>query len=254
MCLLPMLDTCRGPISMTMIILKIGGKLTRQILFKTPLLLQWWFRLQIHIKGNFLLACAFVPHEKEGSTIVASSSGIAFLPPGLPFLARISAYFILKLGMARFYAHLTVEHPALKVFNLLSVIVETALYRKGKLNLEENLGTSKKACTATSCMWTWLFFSSTSYTFHGLAGKSRSRGLLWKFLAWQLDCRGIKSWVSSAIGRGSIIHGNFIRWISFERIKIVTTCSALLTQDLIQYPIQLAVNHRLINLILGIHV
>jgi NAD(P)-dependent dehydrogenase (short-subunit alcohol dehydrogenase family) len=94
------------------------------------------------VKGNFFLARAFLPYKKGNGTIVASSSCIAFLPPGLPFLARISAYSISKLGMARFYEYVAVEHPDLNVFNVQPAIVETDLYTKGELNLD-TLDTSK---------------------------------------------------------------------------------------------------------------
>ncbi|KAN0102179.1 NAD(P)-binding protein [Hyaloscypha variabilis] len=101
----------------------------------------WWKTFEINIKGNYLLTRAFLPYKKTGSTIVANSSGFAFLPPGLPFLAKNSAYSTSKLGTARFYEFLAVEHPDLNIFILQPGVVRTALYTKGELTLDDTLDT-----------------------------------------------------------------------------------------------------------------
>jgi NAD(P)-dependent dehydrogenase (short-subunit alcohol dehydrogenase family) len=90
-----------------------------------------------------VFAQAFLPHKKSGGTIVAYSSGFAFLPPGLPFLAKNSAYSTSKLAMARFYEFLAVEHPDLNVFILQPGVVKTALYEKGELQLDSTIDSSK---------------------------------------------------------------------------------------------------------------
>jgi short-subunit dehydrogenase len=117
---------------------------------------------QINIKGNYILAREFLPYKKEGGTIVANSSGFAFLPPGLPFLAKKSAYSISKLGTARFYEFLAVEHPDLNVFILQPAIVRTALYTKGEFTLNDTVDTSKLSLSLynTSSYLTVLSFSS----------------------------------------------------------------------------------------------
>ena len=76
---------------------------------------------------------------------MAYSSGFAFLPPALPFLAKNSSYSTSKLATARFYEFLAVENPDLNVFILQPGVVRTALYEKGKLDLESTLDTSKIA-------------------------------------------------------------------------------------------------------------
>jgi NAD(P)-dependent dehydrogenase (short-subunit alcohol dehydrogenase family) len=98
---------------------------------------------KINIKGNYILAREFLPYKKEGGTIIANSSGFAFLPPALPFLAKNSAYSTSKLGTARFYEFLAVENPDLNVFILQPGIVRTALYTKGELALDSTVDTSK---------------------------------------------------------------------------------------------------------------
>ncbi len=101
------------------------------------------FASQINIKGNYELTRAFLPYKKAGGTVIANSSGFAFLPPSLPFLAKNSAYSVSKMGTARFYEFLAVEHPDLSVFILQPGIVRTALYTKGELTLDETLDTGK---------------------------------------------------------------------------------------------------------------
>jgi NAD(P)-dependent dehydrogenase (short-subunit alcohol dehydrogenase family) len=88
-----------------------------------------------------LLARAFLPYKKSGGTIVAVSSGFAFLPPTLPFLAKNSAYSVSKMGTARFYEFLAAENPDLNVFGLQPGVIRTALYEKGKLDLEDTIDT-----------------------------------------------------------------------------------------------------------------
>ncbi|KAE8445557.1 hypothetical protein EG329_013321 [Mollisiaceae sp. DMI_Dod_QoI] len=95
----------------------------------------------LNIKGNYVLARAFLPCKKAGGTIIAYSSGFAFLPPTLPFLSKSSAYSVCKMGTARFYEFLAVEHPDLNVFVLQPGIVRTALYEKGELELDATLDT-----------------------------------------------------------------------------------------------------------------
>ena len=73
---------------------------------------------------------------------MAYSSGFAFLPPALPFLAKNSAYSVSKMGTARFYEFLAVENPDLHVFILQPGIIRTALYEKGQLELDATLDTS----------------------------------------------------------------------------------------------------------------
>ena len=97
---------------------------------------------QINIKGSYVLARAFLPYKKAGGTIIAYSSGFAFLPPALPFLAKASAYAVSKMGTARFFEFLALENPDLNVFVLHPGIVRTALYDKSELNLD-TLDTSK---------------------------------------------------------------------------------------------------------------
>jgi NAD(P)-dependent dehydrogenase (short-subunit alcohol dehydrogenase family) len=80
-----------------------------------------------------ILAQAFLPHEKRGGVIAAYSSGFAFLPPSLSFLAKKSAYSTSKLALARFHEFLAAEHPDLHVFVLHSGVIKTALYEKGEL-------------------------------------------------------------------------------------------------------------------------
>lgn len=89
-----------------------------------------------------MLARAFLPYKKAGGTIIANSSGFAFLPPSLPFLAKSSAYSTSKMGTARFFEFLAVENPDLNVFILQPGIVRTALYTKGELALDNTLDTS----------------------------------------------------------------------------------------------------------------
>lgn len=95
-----------------------------------------------------MLARAFLPYKKSGGTIVAYSSGFGFLPPGLPFLQGNSAYSTSKLGTARFYEFLAVEHPDLNVFVLQPGVIRTALYEKGKLQLDNTIDSSKSGTAA----------------------------------------------------------------------------------------------------------
>ena len=92
-----------------------------------------------------MLARAFLPYKKSGGTIVAYSSGFGFLPPGLPILQQHSAYSISKMGTARFYEFLAVEHPDLNVFVLQPGVIRTALYDKGQLQLDATIDSSKLA-------------------------------------------------------------------------------------------------------------
>jgi NAD(P)-dependent dehydrogenase (short-subunit alcohol dehydrogenase family) len=91
-----------------------------------------------------VFARAFLPYKKAGGTIVAYSSGFAFLPTGLPFLARSSAYSVSKMGTARFYEFLATENPDLNVFILQPGVIRTALYDKGEFELDNTVDTSKK--------------------------------------------------------------------------------------------------------------
>jgi NAD(P)-dependent dehydrogenase (short-subunit alcohol dehydrogenase family) len=84
-----------------------------------------------------------MPYKKSGGTIVAYSSGFAFLPAGLPFLQGHSGYSTSKLATARFYEFLAVEHPDLNVFVLQPGVIRTALYDKGKLQLDATIDSSK---------------------------------------------------------------------------------------------------------------
>jgi len=47
------------------------------------------------------------------------------------------------MATARFYEFLAVENPDLNVFVLQPGVIRTALYEKGKLDLESTLDTSK---------------------------------------------------------------------------------------------------------------
>jgi NAD(P)-dependent dehydrogenase (short-subunit alcohol dehydrogenase family) len=84
-----------------------------------------------------------LPYKKAGGTIVAFSSGFAFLPPGLPFLAKNSSYSTSKMGTARFYEFLAIEHPDLHVFIVQPGVIRTALYEKGELQLDDTIDSSK---------------------------------------------------------------------------------------------------------------
>ena len=86
-----------------------------------------------------MLDKAFLPYKKSGGTVVAYSSGFAFLPPGLPFLAKNSSYSTSKLGTARFYEFLAAENPDLNVFILQPGVIKTALYEKGQLQLDSTI-------------------------------------------------------------------------------------------------------------------
>jgi NAD(P)-dependent dehydrogenase (short-subunit alcohol dehydrogenase family) len=86
---------------------------------------------------------AFLPTKKTNSTVVAYSSGFAFLPPGMPFLAKNSSYSTSKMGTARFFEFLAVEHPDLNVYILQPGVIKTALYEKGQLQLDNTVDTSK---------------------------------------------------------------------------------------------------------------
>ncbi|ORY11888.1 hypothetical protein BCR34DRAFT_601009 [Clohesyomyces aquaticus] len=102
---------------------------------------EWWGLFETNIKGSHLLARALLPHKKPSSTIIGFSSGFAFLPASLPFLAKASAYSISKMETARFYEFLAVENPDLNVFVLHPGVIRTALYKKGGLELDETLDT-----------------------------------------------------------------------------------------------------------------
>jgi NAD(P)-dependent dehydrogenase (short-subunit alcohol dehydrogenase family) len=90
-----------------------------------------------------VLARAFLPYKQPGSTIVAYSSGFAILPPSFPMLSKSSAYTVSKMGTARFYEFLAVENPDLNVFIIQPGVIRTALYDKGKLQLDDTIDTSK---------------------------------------------------------------------------------------------------------------
>jgi NAD(P)-dependent dehydrogenase (short-subunit alcohol dehydrogenase family) len=57
---------------------------------------------QINVKGGYVLARAFLPHKRAGGTVVAYSSGFAFLPPALPFLTKNSACSTSKMANSSF--------------------------------------------------------------------------------------------------------------------------------------------------------
>jgi NAD(P)-dependent dehydrogenase (short-subunit alcohol dehydrogenase family) len=61
----------------------------------------------------------------------------------MPYLSNNSAYSISKLGTARFYEFLAVENPDLNVFILQPGVIRTALYEKGKLELDATIDTSE---------------------------------------------------------------------------------------------------------------
>ncbi|KIW28752.1 uncharacterized protein PV07_04626 [Cladophialophora immunda] len=103
---------------------------------------EWWKTFEINVRGNYILARTLLPHKKSGGTIVAYSSGFGFLPPGLPFLAKNSAYSTSKMGTARFYEFLAVEHPDLNVFIVQPGVIKTALYEKGELHLDNTIDTT----------------------------------------------------------------------------------------------------------------
>lgn len=90
-----------------------------------------------------MLARAFLRYKQPGGTIVAYSSGFAILPPSLPILSKSSAYTVSKMGTARFYEFLAVENPDLNVFIVQPGVIRTALYDKGKLQLDDTIDTSK---------------------------------------------------------------------------------------------------------------
>jgi NAD(P)-dependent dehydrogenase (short-subunit alcohol dehydrogenase family) len=141
----------------------------------------------MNIKGNYILTRAFLPNKKSNGTIIAFSSGFAFLPPSLPFLAKTSAYSISKMGTARFYEVLADEHKDLSVCILQPGIIRTALYEKGKLELDATLDSSKlreiPVATTSSHI-----YSQTSGTLLRLVGKPRGEASLWAFLVWKLGC------------------------------------------------------------------
>jgi NAD(P)-dependent dehydrogenase (short-subunit alcohol dehydrogenase family) len=90
-----------------------------------------------------VLTRAFLPYKKNGSKIIAYSSGFAFLPASFPALSESSAYSVSKMGTARFYEFLAVENPDLEVFIVQPGVIRTALYEKGKLQLDDTIDTSK---------------------------------------------------------------------------------------------------------------
>ncbi|KAK5064723.1 hypothetical protein LTR84_000557 [Exophiala bonariae] len=104
---------------------------------------EWWKTFEINIKGNYLFSRAFLPYKNSGGTIVAYSSGFAFLPPSLPFLAKNSSYSTSKVGTARFYEFLAIEHPDLNVFIVQPGVIRTALYEKGELQLDDTIDSIK---------------------------------------------------------------------------------------------------------------
>ena len=90
-----------------------------------------------------MLVRAFLPTKKAGNTVIATSSGFAFLPPGYPFMAKSSAYSTSKMGTARFYEFLATENPDLNMFILQPGVIRTAVYNKGKLELDSTMDTGK---------------------------------------------------------------------------------------------------------------
>lgn len=60
-------------------------------------------------------------------------------------MAKNSAYSTPKLGTARFYEFLAAEHPDLSVFILQPGIVQTELYSKGELTLDDTVDTSERS-------------------------------------------------------------------------------------------------------------
>jgi NAD(P)-dependent dehydrogenase (short-subunit alcohol dehydrogenase family) len=99
--------------------------------------------LQINVKGSYNLAHAFLPTKKPGSTIIGFSTGLAFLPANLPFMAKASAYSASKLALARLFEYLASENKDITVFNLHPGIVRTELYEKSELQLDNTLDTRK---------------------------------------------------------------------------------------------------------------
>jgi NAD(P)-dependent dehydrogenase (short-subunit alcohol dehydrogenase family) len=98
---------------------------------------------QINVKGSYALARAFLPRNKSGGTIIAYSSGFAFLPTVLPFIADNASYSTSKVATARFYEFFAMENPDLDVFILQPGVIRAALHEKGKMQLDETINTSK---------------------------------------------------------------------------------------------------------------
>jgi len=102
---------------------------------------EWWKGFEINVKGSAILSQAFLPKKKSGGTIIGYSSGAAFLPPSVPNMVGTSSYSASKLAAARVYEYLAAENPDLNVVTIHPGVVDTAMYKKSEMDMNDILDT-----------------------------------------------------------------------------------------------------------------
>jgi NAD(P)-dependent dehydrogenase (short-subunit alcohol dehydrogenase family) len=89
---------------------------------------EWWKASEVNILGSFNATRNFLKNAAPGAVLVNVSSAAAYVSrPGH------SAYSVSKLGAAKFFEYIQIEHPDLNIFNLQpGVVPSTEMAVKSK--------------------------------------------------------------------------------------------------------------------------
>ena len=86
--------------------------------------------LQINVKGQVIVARAFLPNHNDGASLIGVSSAVICLPTKA--LPGGSSYVISKLANAKLFEYVADEYPDIQVLTVHPGVVETAMNIKSK--------------------------------------------------------------------------------------------------------------------------
>lgn len=114
-----------GPID---ILISNAGYMSSAATVKDSDVIEWWKSFEVNVKGNFLLAQAFLNNMAENPTILSLTTAGAHIPA----IPSLSSYAASKLAAVKLFDYLAAEYPQIRIFNVHPGIMDTAMGGKGR--------------------------------------------------------------------------------------------------------------------------
>jgi NAD(P)-dependent dehydrogenase (short-subunit alcohol dehydrogenase family) len=114
-----------GPID---ILISNAGYMSNAALVKDSDVTEWWKAFEINVKGNFLLAQAFLNNMAEKPIIISLTTAGAHIPA----IPSLSSYAASKLAAVKLFDYIAAEYPQIRVINVHPGIMDTAMGGKGR--------------------------------------------------------------------------------------------------------------------------
>ncbi|KAF2491550.1 NAD(P)-binding protein [Lophium mytilinum] len=95
-------------------------------------LADWWQGFEINVKGNLIVAKAFLPSRKPSASLVAVASAVVSLPAAL--LEGGSSYVVSKLATIKLFEFVAAEYPDVQVLTVHPGVVDTAMNKKSEID------------------------------------------------------------------------------------------------------------------------